>query len=308
MTLLIAAGPGSRTGRLVAAIARDRGHRVQPLAALDDPDTVADALRDADAVVIIPEPGDAERHAHAAVRTLTVAARRHAPAAHLLLVTSFAVGHGPAHPFNRVTASLPGRLAAERALRASGLAWTVIRPTWLTDDPPGAHAVRVAPGPTGRWDARARRPRRCARRRRRRARRARHDLRAVQRARRPPARLGAHVRGPRTRPRGGPRVRPLPDAQHAWEATFRTDARGRPVAPRFHRLLMLDVGGTPTAGDAERLETALQTLEQASTRARRTAHLPRMGRRVVPDAHIAPEPGRAPAADGRVGGPGTRGH
>jgi hypothetical protein len=57
-------------------------------------------------------------------------------------------------------------------------------------------------------------------------------------------------------------VRPLPEAQHAWEATLRTDARGRPVAPRFHRLLMLDVRGTPNAGDAEQLETALQTLEQ----------------------------------------------
>jgi uncharacterized protein YbjT (DUF2867 family) len=147
MTLLIAAGPGSRTGRLVARIARDRGHRVRPLAALDDPDTIADALRDADAVLIIPKRGDAERQAHAAVRTLTAAARRHAPAAHLLLVTSFAVGHGPAHPFNRATASLPGRLAAERALRASGLAWTVIRPTWLTDDPRGAHAVRLTQDP-----------------------------------------------------------------------------------------------------------------------------------------------------------------
>jgi hypothetical protein len=57
-------------------------------------------------------------------------------------------------------------------------------------------------------------------------------------------------------------VSSLPDAQHAWEATFRADARGRPVAPRFHRLLMLDVRGTPTASDAERLETALLALEQ----------------------------------------------
>jgi hypothetical protein len=57
-------------------------------------------------------------------------------------------------------------------------------------------------------------------------------------------------------------VTALPDAQHAWEATFRADARGRPLAPRFHRLLMLDVRGTPTAADAERLEAALQALEQ----------------------------------------------
>jgi hypothetical protein len=54
----------------------------------------------------------------------------------------------------------------------------------------------------------------------------------------------------------------LPDAQHAWEATFSVDARGRPLAPRFHRLLMIDVRGTPTAADAERLERALRTLER----------------------------------------------
>jgi hypothetical protein len=57
-------------------------------------------------------------------------------------------------------------------------------------------------------------------------------------------------------------VRHLPDAQHAWEATFRVDPHGRPLAPRFHRLLMLDVQGTPTAAEAERLEAALRTLEQ----------------------------------------------
>lgn len=57
-------------------------------------------------------------------------------------------------------------------------------------------------------------------------------------------------------------MKPRPDAQHAWEATFHTDAQGRPVAPRFHRLLMLDVRGTPTTADAERLESAMLTLEQ----------------------------------------------
>jgi len=137
MTLVVAAGAGSRTGRLVVEIRRRRGHRVRALDALDDSGTVAGAVRDARAIVLIPDRGDAERHAHVALRTLAVAARQHAPAAHLLLVSSFAVGHGPAHPLNRVTASLAGRLAAERALRASGLAWTIVRPTWLTDDPAG---------------------------------------------------------------------------------------------------------------------------------------------------------------------------
>jgi uncharacterized protein YbjT (DUF2867 family) len=147
MTLVVAAGVNSHTGELVAGIARQRGRRVRSLDALDDPGTVADAVRNARAIVLIPKRGDAERHAHAAVRTLTITARRLAPAAHLLLVSSFAVGHGPAHPFNRVTASLPGRLAAERALRASGLPWTIVRPTWLTDDPPGAHAISLTQDP-----------------------------------------------------------------------------------------------------------------------------------------------------------------
>jgi uncharacterized protein YbjT (DUF2867 family) len=147
MTLLLAAGANSRTGRLVAGIARQRGHDVRSLHALDDPATVAEAVRDAHAVILIPKPGDAERHADGAVRTLIAAARRFAPAAHLLLVSSFAVGHGRAHPLSRATASLPGRLAAERALRASGLPWTVARPTWLTEDPPGAHAVSVTQDP-----------------------------------------------------------------------------------------------------------------------------------------------------------------
>jgi uncharacterized protein YbjT (DUF2867 family) len=147
MTLLVAAAANGRTGRLVATIARQRGHDVRSLDALDDPGTVAEAVRDARAVVLVPKRGDAERHADGAVRTLIVAAQRFAPGTHLLLVSSFALGHGPAHPLNRATASLPGRLAAERALRDSGLPWTVVRPTWLTDDPPGAHAVSATQDP-----------------------------------------------------------------------------------------------------------------------------------------------------------------
>jgi hypothetical protein len=53
-----------------------------------------------------------------------------------------------------------------------------------------------------------------------------------------------------------------PAAQHAWEATFRRDDAGRPEAPQFHRLLMIDVVGTPDAADAARLEAALRALER----------------------------------------------
>jgi hypothetical protein len=54
----------------------------------------------------------------------------------------------------------------------------------------------------------------------------------------------------------------LPEAQHAWEATFASDDQGRPLAPRFHRLVMLDVIDAPTAADARRLEAALRDLER----------------------------------------------
>lgn len=141
MKLLVAAAADSGTGRLVLAVARRRGHAVRALRALDDRDAIAGAVRGADAVVLVPRPGNPERHAHAAGRTLTAAATALAPAAHLLLVSSFAVGYGRAHPLNRVTGSWPARLRAEQALRASGLPYTIVRPTWLTSDPAGAHAV-----------------------------------------------------------------------------------------------------------------------------------------------------------------------
>jgi uncharacterized protein YbjT (DUF2867 family) len=142
MTLVLVADASSRTGQLVVATARRRGHHVRALERLDEPGRVDDAIRDASAIVVIPDRGDSGRHAPAAVRTLSIAAQRRAPGAQLLLVSSFAVGHGGGHPLNRIV-PLAGRRAAERAVRASGLPWTIVRATWLTDDPRGAHAVTL---------------------------------------------------------------------------------------------------------------------------------------------------------------------
>lgn len=133
--LLVSADGG--TGRLVAERARGRGHDVREP---DDPGAVAGA----GAIVLIPRRGDGRRHAHQAVVALAAAA---SPAAHLLLVSSFAVGYGREHPLNRVVGATDGRRDAERALRASGLAWTIVRPTWLTDDPAGAHAITLTQDP-----------------------------------------------------------------------------------------------------------------------------------------------------------------
>jgi hypothetical protein len=54
----------------------------------------------------------------------------------------------------------------------------------------------------------------------------------------------------------------LPARQHAWGATLTRDQFGNPVAPRFDRLLLFDVNGTPTSGYARVLEATLRTLER----------------------------------------------
>jgi len=54
----------------------------------------------------------------------------------------------------------------------------------------------------------------------------------------------------------------LPARQHAWDAMLRRDVDGNSVAPRFARLLLFDVRGTPTPAHARILEAALRTLER----------------------------------------------
>jgi uncharacterized protein YbjT (DUF2867 family) len=147
MFVVVAAEAGSRTGRLVTEHARHHGHRVRRLLALDDEVVVASAVRGAGAVIVVPRRGDPRVHAHGAIRTVTAIAQRHAADAHVLFVSSFAVGYGMAHAFNRVTSALPSMLAAERALAASGLHYTVVRATWLTDDPPCSHALTFTQDP-----------------------------------------------------------------------------------------------------------------------------------------------------------------
>jgi hypothetical protein len=54
----------------------------------------------------------------------------------------------------------------------------------------------------------------------------------------------------------------LPSGQHFWESTFGVDEQRRPIGPKFHRLLMLDVISRPTSRDVEHLESALSNLEE----------------------------------------------
>lgn len=62
-----------------------------------------------------------------------------------------------------------------------------------------------------------------------------------------------------------PAVRPdpggRPELQHLWDASLRRDGFGNRTAPRFDRLLHLDLVGTPTVAMAARLEDALRAVE-----------------------------------------------
>jgi uncharacterized protein YbjT (DUF2867 family) len=139
--------PGS-TGLLVTDLARARGHEVLELTDLDHVPGLERQLTGADAVVLVPKRGDAWRHAQQAAQNLATAAALQAAPVHLVLLSSFVVGHGLAHPLNRINESiLPGRVAAERTLRTSGLPHTIVRTTWLTEDPAGVHAVTLTQDP-----------------------------------------------------------------------------------------------------------------------------------------------------------------
>ena len=54
----------------------------------------------------------------------------------------------------------------------------------------------------------------------------------------------------------------LPSRQHAWTATLAVDPHGNSIPPRFDRLLLFDVNGTPTPAHARLLEASLRTLER----------------------------------------------
>jgi uncharacterized protein YbjT (DUF2867 family) len=138
--VVVFAGGGSRTGQLVSELTERRGHAVRrvPAPVTGPADLVQ--LHGVDAIVLIPTGA---RGAGATTRWLRDEALRLAPGAHVLLVSSFAVGHGPRHPLGRVTGALPDLVEAERTLRAGPAPYTIVRPTWLTDDPAGAHAITL---------------------------------------------------------------------------------------------------------------------------------------------------------------------
>ncbi|MGW6566001.1 NAD(P)-binding oxidoreductase [Streptomyces sp. NPDC054975] len=145
---IASSGFKASTGRLVADHAAGRGHDVRFVADVEDAAALRTALRDADAVVLVPKRGDPLRHTEQATHLLLREAAGRPTPPQFVLLSSFAVGHGPAHPLNRTSAALlPSRIAAEQALRTGGVPYTIVRPTWMTDDPPGSHALTLSQHP-----------------------------------------------------------------------------------------------------------------------------------------------------------------
>ena len=65
---------------------------------------------------------------------------------HLVLVTGFSLGHGLAARAQHARAARRPR-RAEELVRRSGVPYTIVRPTWLTSDPPGRYAVTLTQDP-----------------------------------------------------------------------------------------------------------------------------------------------------------------
>ena len=60
-----------------------------------------------------------------------------------------------------------------------------------------------------------------------------------------------------------PHAGSLPDRQHAWNATLRTDATGNTLSPQFHRILLLNLDAEQSADAAETVERAMRSVEGA---------------------------------------------
>lgn len=65
----------------------------------------------------------------------------------LVLVTQIYITRPEA--FERVRQVILARARGEEALRASGRPYTIVRPSWLTDEPGGQQAIRFEQGDTG---------------------------------------------------------------------------------------------------------------------------------------------------------------
>ncbi|MFJ5776482.1 SDR family oxidoreductase [Streptomyces sp. NPDC093094] len=159
-------GGAGRLGTRVTRRLTEQGHRVRvvsrrpqsgrlPLgvelhrADVRYADSLTPALRGCAGVVFTVEPGTAdsgpdspETTMHDGVRNVLAAATAQGERPHVVLVSQIFVTRRE-HPMNSYGRLLDWRLRGEDAVRASGLPYTVIRPSWLTDDAFAGAGVRL---------------------------------------------------------------------------------------------------------------------------------------------------------------------
>jgi uncharacterized protein YbjT (DUF2867 family) len=154
-------------GDVVTSVVRNPDHREDvetagATAVVADLETVsaaelANSLTGADAVVFAAGagPGSGAARKDSVDRAAAVLLAEAATAAGVrryLLVSSMGVDAEPAAGTDEVWAAyLRAKKAAEEAVRATGLDWTILRPGSLTDDP-GTGRVLLAPPPVERGD------------------------------------------------------------------------------------------------------------------------------------------------------------
>lgn len=142
---MVVAGGSTGTGGLVASLARAQGRVVRVVGAPERARRLAAAMAGAEGVVLVPARGTGAVAAQAQV-IVDACASAGPGTPHVVLVTGFSVGHGPAHALNTPD-RLADLVAAETLVRASGRPYTIVRPTWLTSDPPGRYALSFTQDP-----------------------------------------------------------------------------------------------------------------------------------------------------------------
>jgi uncharacterized protein YbjT (DUF2867 family) len=165
--VLVIGGAG-RTGRHVVDKLRSRGATVSVLSRhpralpedtvaiigdITDPESVAKAVREVDAAVIVVESTlaeDATSNAPSSVHyegTMHVVDAAQARGGHVVMVSQIYITRPEMLPEARNV--IAARRRAEPVLRESELPYTIVRPSWLTDDPGGQSAIRLEQGDTG---------------------------------------------------------------------------------------------------------------------------------------------------------------
>ncbi|MFI7386487.1 SDR family oxidoreductase [Streptomyces sp. NPDC049813] len=159
-------GGAGRTGVLITRRLIEQGHRVRVVSR--DPqravlpigvdrrradvrytDALGPALGDCSGIVFTVEPGTADTGPHSpettvydGVRNVLAAAVDGGRRPHIVLVSQIYVTRRE-HPMNSYGRLLDWRLRGEEEVRASGLPYTVVRPSWLTDGDVAGARVRL---------------------------------------------------------------------------------------------------------------------------------------------------------------------